>query len=140
MSRNDAYTTVNLLDFPYQKIIINSIDLSRQTNANIPQQFNFTGKLEEDDGGTMFSIAEKQQKNNSKFFFRFINCNRILYIMEHQKKLNFLKEANDSKFVTRKWNNVNDDSHTNYGVENDEYNTEVLKSNFCDYNDAYILV
>ena len=30
------------------------IDLSRQTNTNIPQQINFTGKLEEDDGATMF--------------------------------------------------------------------------------------
>ena len=65
--RNNAYATVNLLDFPYQKIIINFIDLSRQTNANIPQQINFTGKLEEDDGGTMFSIAEKQQKTILNF-------------------------------------------------------------------------
>ena len=29
---------------------------------NIPQQINFTGKLEEDDGATMFFIAERQQK------------------------------------------------------------------------------
>ena len=28
----------------------------------IPQQSNFTGKLEEDDGATMFFIAEKQYK------------------------------------------------------------------------------
>ena len=27
--------------------------------------------------------------------------------MEHQKILNLLNEANDSKFVTRKWTNVN---------------------------------
>ena len=30
--------------------------------------------------------------------------------MEHQKILNLLNEANDSKFVTRKWNMVNDNS------------------------------
>ena len=31
-------------------------------------------------------------------------------------------------------------SNANYDVENEIiYNTEVLKSNFCDYNDAYIL-
>ena len=30
--------------------------------------------------------------------------------MEHQKILNVLNEANDSKFVTRKWNIVNDNS------------------------------
>ena len=28
--------------------------------------------------------------------------------MEHQKILNLLNEANDSKFVNRKWNTVND--------------------------------
>ena len=30
--------------------------------------------------------------------------------MEHQKKLDILNEANDSKFVTRKWNTDNDNS------------------------------
>ena len=29
---------------------------------SIPQQINFTEKLEEDDGATMFFIAEEQQK------------------------------------------------------------------------------
>ena len=60
--------------------------------------------------------------------------------MEHQKILNLLNEANDSKFVTKKWNIVNDNSNANYRVGNEtNYNTEVLKSNLCDYNDAYIL-
>ena len=44
----------------YYKII--GIDLTRQTNTIIPQQINFTGKLEKDDGVTMIFIAEKQQK------------------------------------------------------------------------------
>ena len=61
--------------------------------------------------------------------------------MERQKILNLLNEANDSKFVTRKWNNVNDNSKSNYDATNEiTYHTEVLKSNLCDYNDAYILV
>ena len=34
---------------------------------NIPQQINFTRKLEEDDGATMFFIAEKQQKVMTNF-------------------------------------------------------------------------
>ena len=43
--------------------------------------------------------------------------------------------------MTRKWSIVNDQSNANYGVGNEIlYNTEVLKSNLCDYNDAYILV
>ena len=52
-----------------------------------------------------------------------------------------MNEPNDSKFVTRKLNIVNDQSNTNYDVGNEIiYNTEVLKSNFSDYNNAYILV
>ena len=38
------------------------MDLSGQTNKNIPQQVNFTVKLEDDGDATMFFIAEKQQK------------------------------------------------------------------------------
>ena len=61
--------------------------------------------------------------------------------MEHQNLLNLLNEARSPKIVTRKWNIVNDQSNTNYDIENEIiYNTEVLKSNLCDYNDAYILV
>ena len=61
--------------------------------------------------------------------------------MEHQKILNLLSETNDSKFVTRKWNIVNDKPKSNYEVTNEiTYNTEIWKSNVCDYNDACILV
>ena len=57
--------------------------------------------------------------------------------MEHQKILNLLNEANDSKFVTRKWNIVNDNSKSNYDATNEiTYNTEILKSNLCDYRNA----
>ena len=34
--------------------------------------------------------------------------------MKHQKILNLMGEAKNSKFVTRKWNNVNDQSNANY--------------------------
>ena len=48
MSRND-YTTGNTLDFSYHqnyyKVI--GINFSRQTNTSIPEQINFTGKLED---------------------------------------------------------------------------------------------
>ena len=69
MSRNDDYTTGNLLDYfyhqNYYKLI--GIDLSWQTNKSIPQQINFVGKLEENDGAVMFFIAEKQQKTIINF-------------------------------------------------------------------------
>ena len=61
--------------------------------------------------------------------------------MEQQKILNLLNEANDSKFATRKWNVVNDNSKSNYDVTNEiTQNKEILKSNLCYYKDAYILV
>ena len=44
-----------------------------------------------------------------------------------------LNESNDFKFVTIKWYIVNDQSDTNYDMENEIiYNTEVLKHNLHD--------
>ena len=61
--------------------------------------------------------------------------------MEHRKILNLLNDANDSKIVTRRWNIVNNNSNSNYAATNEiTYNTEILKSNLCDYNNACILV
>ena len=52
-----------------------------------------------------------------------------------------MKKASDSKFVARKWNTGNDKSNESYDVWNKIiYNTEVLESSLCHYNDAYILV
>ena len=70
MSRNNGYTTGNLLDYlyhqKYYKLI--GIYLSRQTNTGVPQQINFVGKLEHDNGAKMFFIPEKQQKTILQFF------------------------------------------------------------------------
>ena len=87
MSRNDDYTTGNLLDYLYHEKYYKLIDVAllRQTNTSALQQINFVGKLEEVVATTMLFINEKQQKKNSKFFFRFIDCCRITWIMEHQK-------------------------------------------------------
>ena len=61
--------------------------------------------------------------------------------MEHQKILNLLNKANNSNFVTRKWNIVNDNSKANYNAANEiSYNKEILKSNLYHYHNAYILV
>ena len=64
MSRNDDYTTGNLLYFPYHRqnyYKLNGIHLSKQTNITIPRQVHFMGELEED-GVTMLFFSEKQQK------------------------------------------------------------------------------
>ena len=49
------------------------INLSKQTNTSIPQQINFTGKLEEGNRGTMFFITEKQQEAILNFSFYSLN-------------------------------------------------------------------
>ena len=60
---------------------------------------------------------------------------------ERESILNLLKEANNPKNVTRKWNIANHQSNAGYGAGDEIiYRTEVLKSNLCYYNDAYILV
>ena len=61
--------------------------------------------------------------------------------MKHQKIVNLLSKENDSKFVIRKWNIFNDNSKENHDVGYKIiYNTEALKSNLRDCNNAYILV
>ena len=57
------------------------------------------------------------------------------------KILNLLNESSDYKIVTRKWNIISDQANANNDAGNDIINsTEVLKSNLCDYTDAYIQV
>ena len=61
--------------------------------------------------------------------------------MEHQKIWNLLNEEYNTKLITRKWNVVNDNSKTNYDATNENtYDTDILKSNLCDYNDSYIFL
>ena len=60
--------------------------------------------------------------------------------MQLQKILNLLSESNDSKFVIRKWNIVNDQSDVSYDTGKKIYKTEVIISNLCDYKNIYILV
>ena len=68
--------------------------------------------------------------------------------MESQKIINLL-DTNDNesqKFATKRWYIINDQNTGNnaYGNGIDgttiKYETKVIKSNLCDYSDAYILV
>ena len=63
------FTTGNLLHYLYHQKYYELIDinLSRQNNASIPQQIDFTGKLEEDNGAAMFFIALNQEKTILNF-------------------------------------------------------------------------
>lgn len=61
--------------------------------------------------------------------------------MERRKKLNFWNEGSGFKFVSIKSKIVNDRTNANYDGGNETIsNTEVLRSIFLDYKDAYILL
>ena len=69
MSKNNDYTTGNLLDFAYYKKNYRLIatDLSKQTKLKDPQQINFIGKLSKNTGATMFFIIEKSEETTFNF-------------------------------------------------------------------------
>ena len=69
MSNNNDYTTGHLLDFAYFKenYKLIAVDLSKQTELKDPQQINFIGKLDKDNGATMFFIIEKSEETTFNF-------------------------------------------------------------------------
>ena len=63
--------------------------------------------------------------------------------MEYQKIANLIDDASNqpSKFRTRNWIEINDESRGAYNVNSQiKFKTTMLKSSLCDYSDAYILV
>ena len=63
--------------------------------------------------------------------------------MEYQKIANLIDDASNqpSKFRTRNWVEINDESRGAYNVNSQiKFKTTMLKSSLCDYSDAYILV
>ena len=65
--------------------------------------------------------------------------------MEFQRIVNFLDTTSDHKdlprFVTKKWVEFYDQSEGNYDVNKEiRIKTSMLRSDLCDYSDAYIVV
>ena len=65
--------------------------------------------------------------------------------MKFQKIMNFLETTSDDKdlprFATKKWVEVYDQSGGNYNVNKEiRIKTSMLRSDLCDYSDAYIVV
>ena len=63
--------------------------------------------------------------------------------METQKVINLLNVSDDenSKFATKKWYIIDNESKGNYSHENPiKVLTSSLELSLCDYSDAYILV
>ena len=59
----------------------------------------------------------------------------IIMMMEYQKIRNQW-----SKFRTRDWVEINDESKGRYDYSNIRFKTFIIRSNLCDYSDAYIFV
>ena len=63
--------------------------------------------------------------------------------METQKIVNLLNGSDNenSKFATKKWYIIDNESKGNYSHKNPiKFLTSLLESSLCDYSDAYILV
>ena len=63
--------------------------------------------------------------------------------MEYHKIANLIDDTSNqpSKFRTRNWVEINDELRGTYNVGSQiKFKTTMLKSSFCDYSDAYILV
>ena len=70
ISKNNDYTTGNLLDFSYFKENYRLIatDLSEQTKLKDPHQINFIGKIKgQNNGVTMFFIIGKSEETTFEF-------------------------------------------------------------------------
>ena len=63
-------------------------------------------------------------------------------IMEYQKITNLLGNASNQpyKFKTKNWVEINDESRGTYTSNDNKFKTTMLRSNLCDYTDAYTLV
>ena len=76
ISKNNDYTTGNLLDFGYFKenYKLIAIDFSKQTKLKDPQQINVIGKHKNHNhGATKFFIIEKSEETTFKFSQNSVN-------------------------------------------------------------------
>ena len=63
--------------------------------------------------------------------------------MEYQKIANLIDDASNqpSKFRTKNWVEINDESRGTYNVNRQiKFKTAILKSSLCNYSGAYIIV
>ena len=95
MSKNNDYTTSNLLDYEYFKdhYQLIAIDLSKQIkleNPDLKQQINFIGRFEENNA-TMFFIIEKKEETTFDF-----SQNSVTVVCMYKNR-----NSKDCKFIKR---------------------------------------
>ena len=88
MSKSNDYTTGNLWDYHYfsndYKVI--AIDLSKQSkleNSDLKRQINFIGRLDENNGATMFVINEKSEETTFEFSQNAVSVVWFSLILDH---------------------------------------------------------
>ena len=151
MSRNNDYTTGNLLDFAYFKenYRLIAIDFSQQTKLKDSQQINFIGRLKRQDKTT--TTATRTVNNNifhhwkirRNYYWIFSKLCEFIIIMETQKILNLLNSSENEfwKFATKKWYVIDSESNGSHSHHDPiKFLTTSIESSLCDYSDAYILV
>ena len=100
MGRNNDYRTGNLLDYEYfsKRYKLMAIDLRKQTeleNLDLKQQVNFIGRLERNEGATMFFIIKKSEETTFEFTKNAVTVAWfwLCMKMETQKLVNLLSDA-----------------------------------------------
>ena len=100
MGRNNDYRTGNLLDYEYfsKRYKLMAIDLRKQTeleNLDLKQQVNFIGRLERNEGATMFFIIKKSEETTFEFTQNAVTVAWfwLCMKMETQKLVNLLSAA-----------------------------------------------
>ena len=63
---------------------------------------------------------------------------KIANLLDNEVALNTSNQT--SKFRTRNWVEINDESRGTYTNTDIKFKTTMLRSNACDYADAYILI
>ena len=100
MGRNNDCRTGNLLDYEYfsKRYKLMAIDLRKQTeleNLDLKQQVNFIGRLERNEGATMFFIIKKSEETTFEFTQNAVTVAWfwLCMKMETQKLVNLLSAA-----------------------------------------------
>ena len=106
--------------------------MSKKTKLKDSKQINFIEKLGKDNGVTMVFIIEKSEETTFHFLQ---NSVTIICIMETQKIINLLIDSDNenSKFVTKKWYIIDNESKGNYSIHNPiKFLTKSIESSLCD--------
>ena len=88
----------------------------------------------------MFFIIEKSEETTFNFLQ---NSATVIKIIETQKTVNLLNGSDNenSKFATKKWYIIDNESKGNYSQHNPiKFLTKSIESSLCNYSDAFLIL